>query len=248
MAVLNVSGNPKFAPSKEQVERFAALFDDETGVFLRVHQTLKGTPTRFYEMHLKGPDHIVEEMRLQHKTLRFKISPASFFQPNTLQAEVLYDAVISLLGADHLVVYDLYCGTGTLGMAAAAAAREVIGIELSAEAVLDAQENAAKNGISNIRLIQGDVGRVLTKLLGEPGFCRPDAVIVDPPRAGLDELALHHLRLLSPKTIVYVSCNPITQAENIRFFKEAGYVLKTLLGVDQFPHTAHIESIALLKK
>jgi 23S rRNA (uracil1939-C5)-methyltransferase len=197
-------------------------------------------------MHLAGSDHIVEELRLKGRTLSFKISPISFFQPNTLSAEKLYDTALSMLPPSALV-YDLYCGTGTLGMAAANRARQVIGIELSPEAVIDAQENLLRNHIANVTIHQGDVGKVITRLMAEPGFIRPDAVIVDPPRAGLDPLALHHLKTLRPQTIVYVSCNPATQADNVRELVQAGYQLKRLQPLDQFPHTYHIENIALLQ-
>lgn len=249
MAVLNVSGNPEFAPSKADLETFVSAVravESDISIFLRVHQTKKGRPTQFYEMHLYGADHIVEELELNSQVLKFKISPASFFQPNTLQAEKLYKAALSHL-KEPKVVYDLYCGTGTLGMAAAQIAKQVIGIELSPESVLDAEENLRRNGISNMTLFQGDTGKVLTRLMSEPGFVRPDAVIVDPPRAGLDPLALHHLKTLKPQSIIYISCNPLTQVENVKELESAGYVLKKLQPVDQFPHTYHIENIAFLE-
>lgn len=247
MAILNVSGNANFAPPKAEVEKFVQAVGENIGIFLRIHQLCKGTPTRFYEMHLAGSDHIMEKMQLLHGSLSFKISPASFFQPNTIQAEKLYHAAISLLESEDMV-YDLYCGTGTLGMAAAATSRQVIGIEASPEAVLDAEENAKLNQISNIRFLQGDAGTVLTRLMGAASFLRPSAVIVDPPRAGLDPLMLHHLKTLLPKKILYVSCNPLTQAENIRELVTIGYRILSMQAVDQFPHTAHIENIALLSR
>ncbi len=250
MAILNVSGNAEYAPSRANLDALiAAVQAVEPGIslFLRVHQTKKGKPTQFYEMHLAGPDHMVEELHLSGGKLSFKISPISFFQPNTLQAEKLYDTALQLLAPlKPTTVFDLYCGTGTLGMAASRFAKKVIGIELSPEAVLDAEENLTRNQIQNCKFYQGDVGKVLTRLMGEPGFARPDAVIVDPPRAGLDSLALHHLQTLRPKAILYVSCNPLTQAENIAQLVRAGYRLTTLQPVDQFPHTYHIENIALL--
>lgn len=252
MAVLNVSGRSEYAPSRDQLDGFVraihrALPGENPSVFLRVHQAKKGRPTQFYEMHLAGPDHIFEELHLQEGKLSFKISPASFFQPNTLQAERLYDAALAHLRPfNPSLVYDLYCGTGTLGMAAARTAKQVIGIELSPEAVLDAEANLQQNGIHNCTFLHGDVGKTLTRLLATPNAARPDAVIVDPPRAGLDDLALHHLKTLLPKTILYISCNPITQAENINQLLRCGYKIEVLQPVDQFPHTYHIENIALL--
>lgn len=251
MAILNVSGNPEFALNRSQLEAFAEAVRSNAGgpisIFLRIHQTKKGKPTQFFEMHLEGPDHIIEEIHLTGQKLSFKISPISFFQPNTLQAEKLYDAALSLLPLNCETVYDLYCGTGTLGMAAARFSKKVIGIELSPEAVLDAEENLKRNNISNFEIHAGDVGQVLTRLMGTPSFRRPDAVIVDPPRAGLDPLAIHHLKNLLPRTIIYISCNPLTQAENIQELVKAGYQLKKLQPIDQFPHTYHIENIAWLQ-
>lgn len=248
MAILNVSGNPEFALSRSELDQFVSAIQSvakDASIFLRIHQTKKGRPTQFYEMHLAGSDHIVEELRLQGGSLFFKISPISFFQPNTLAAETLYDAALSLLPKAK-IVYDLYCGTGTLGMVASKKADQVIGIELSPEAIIDSEENLKTNQISNVRLIQGDVGKVITSLMGEPSFLRPDAVIVDPPRAGLDALALHHLKTLRPKTIIYISCNPLTQAQNVAELTKIGYQIKRLQPIDQFPHTYHIENIAYL--
>lgn len=249
MAILNVSGNPEFALNREQLDSFVEAVQSgfEGSIFLRIHQAKKGKPTQFFEMHLAGPDHIIEELHLDAGKFHFKISPISFFQPNTIQAEKLYNEALSLLPKPCRTLYDLYCGTGTLGMAASSFAKQVVGIELSPEAVLDAKENLVRNGIQNVEIHQGDVGQVITRLMGQPQFMRPDAVIVDPPRAGLDPLAIHHLITLLPQTILYVSCNPITQAENIKELKKAGYKLKKLQPIDQFPHTYHIENIALLE-
>ena len=250
MAVLNVSGHPDFAPSPSDIEAYAESIGkiaEGASIFLRIHQLKKGSPTRFFEMLLSGPDHIVEELHLKQGVLSFKISPGSFFQPNTFQAEKIYDQALSMLGSPS-VVYDLYCGTGTLGMAAARSARKVVGIELSPEAVLDANGNLKRNGICNMIVHQGDVGRTITQMMASSDFVRPEAAIIDPPRAGLDPLALSHLKTLLPKTIVYISCNPATQAANIEELAQAGYRIKRLQPVDQFPHTYHIENIALLEK
>lgn len=251
MAILNVSGQVEFAPTRSQLDSFIAAlhkrFGEGISLFLRVHQTKKGRPTQFYEMHLAGPDHILEELHLQSGTFSFKVSPSSFFQPNTLQAERLYNAAIELLKPfKPSLVYDLYCGTGTFGMAISPFVQSVVGIELSPEAVLDAEENLKRNGIINCTFYQGDVGRILTNLPTNRVGLFPEAIIVDPPRAGLDPAALKHLKSLQAKVILYVSCNPLTQAENIHELLKEGYQLKTLQPVDQFPHTYHIENIALL--
>jgi 23S rRNA (uracil1939-C5)-methyltransferase len=243
MVVLNVSGNPDYALHRADLDALVQVLGDGLSVFLRIHQTKKGRPTQFFEMHLAGPDHIVEELHLKGGKLSFKISPISFFQPNTLQAEKLYDLALSFLEAGD-VVYDLYCGTGTLAMGAAHVAKEVVGIELSPEAVLDAEENAVRNQKSNVKFYQGDVGQVLEKL----SLKRPDAIFIDPPRAGLDPLAIQHIVKLAPRKIIYVSCNPLTQAENVEALVRSGYRVKRLQPVDQFPHTYHIENVAFLER
>lgn len=251
MAILNVSGNPEFALNRPQIDSFISAAQKAVGpeisLFLRIHQTRKGRPTHFFEMHLAGPDHIVEQLHLKNRVYSFKISPISFFQPNTLAAEKLYETALGML-PPSATLFDLYCGTGTLGMVAAQNARQVVGIELSPEAVIDAEENLLRNQVHNMKIHQGDVGQVLTRLLAEPHFIPPDAVIVDPPRAGLDPLALHHLKTLKAKAILYISCNPLTQADNIRELCQAGYQLKRLQPLDQFPHTYHIENIAFLER
>lgn len=249
MAILNVSGNPEFAPKREDLDAFAAAVrsalpeGDEISLFLRIHQTKKGRPTQFYEMHLLGPDHIVEKLVLSTGALEVKISPASFSQPNPLQAEVLYDTALAPVSKEGDLL-DLYCGTGTLSLASARKAAHVAGVELSPEAILDAEENAKRNGIENVSFYQGDVGAILGK-----EALKAKTVIVDPPRAGLDEKAISALLGFLPEKIVYISCNPATQALNIREFLKNGYRLEApLQPVDQFPHTYHIENIAWLAR
>lgn len=251
MAVLNLANRSEL--TAEQIETFVQIVQDSIGekisIFLRIHEANKGKPTYFREIHLAGEDHIVEELHIHGKKLSFKISPSSFFQPNTRQAEKLYEAALSHIAHfKNPVIYDLYCGTGTLGMAAATIASQVIGIELSIDAIQDARENASRNQITQISFHAGDVGNVLTQLMTEPTFQPPDVAIVDPPRAGLDPLALHHLKTLRPQAILYISCNPKTQAANIQELMQSGYRLKTLQPVDQFPHTYHIENIAFLER
>jgi len=250
MAILNVSGHPDFALTRSELDGFAEAIRrvaPDASLFLRIHQLIKGRPTQFFEMHLGGSDHIVEKLQLQGGPLSFKISPSSFFQPNTFQAETLYDTALSMLKTPSLV-YDLYCGTGTLGMASSRIAKQAVGIELCAHAVLDAEANLKQNKIGNMVVYQGDAGQTLAFLREKGGFSPPDAVFVDPPRAGLDAQALLHLKNLMAKQIIYISCNPATQAVNVQELIQAGYRLLRLQPVDQFPHTYHIENIALLEK
>lgn len=244
LAMLTVSGDPRFALTRSQLNGFIqALNDPKMSIFLRVQQAIAGSPTQFFEMHLSGPDHIREELHLQGRTLRFKISPTSFFQPNTAQAEVLYNTALEIAQmTPRSTVYDLYCGTATLGMAFALKAEQVIAIELNPHAVFDAKVNAEVNQIGNIDIQCGDVGKVLSTA----SVLNPDLAIVDPPRPGLDALALEALKKLQPRQILYVSCNPVTQAQNIAQLPE--YKIVQIQPVDQFPHTPHIENIILLKR
>lgn len=260
MVVLTVSGNPDFALKQEQLNQFVLAVNEslkelqgEISIFMRIQQVVKGKPTQFYELHLSGPDHICEEMEIgsaeqSKRHYRFQISPTAFFQPNTIQAEKLYTRVIELLKLkDDSVVYDLYCGTGTLGICFAGTAKQVIGIEIVPESVIDARENIKRNGLKNVRIYQGDVGRVLKELI-EDKQPKPDAIVIDPPRSGLDKKAIETILATEVPKIAYISCNPKTQARDLESFISRGYVLESIQAVDQFPHTIHIENIVILKK
>ncbi|MGH2639060.1 MAG: class I SAM-dependent RNA methyltransferase, partial [Rhabdochlamydiaceae bacterium] len=157
MAILTVSGSPQFAPTQSQINQFVqALSDPSMSVFLQIHQAIAGKPTQFFEMHLAGPTHIVEEITLDGRRFQFNISPSSFFQPNTEQAEVLYQTALSFprLGPDS-IVYDLYCGTATFGILCAPRVKQVIGIELNPHAIFDGKMNAEINHLTNIELYPG---------------------------------------------------------------------------------------------
>ena len=222
--------------------------DEHLSIFLQVHQIAKGRPSQFFEMLLAGPDHITERLDIQLDgkihSMQFKISPTSFFQPNTFQAEKLYSTGLQALsGLRDALVFDLYCGGATIGLSAAKLAKEVIGIERNPHSVFDAEWNKEVNAIENFSILRGDVGEVLSTLKQ-----KPDVIIVDPPRAGLDEKALQHIEKASSKEILYISCNPKTQVANVAALCKSGYRLKLVQPVDQFPHTIHIENIAVLEK
>lgn len=264
MVMLTVSGNPDYALSKVQLESFVNAIrkaSEESGssnklsIYLRIQQVAKGMPTNFYEMLLYGPDHIREVLEVQidpndePQKLHFHISPTAFFQPNTDQAEKLYSVALQMAGVEKgSVVYDLYCGTGTLGICAASRAKEVIGIEVSPESALDAKTNASLNDINNIRIISGAVRHVLSDDgIGET-LPKPDLVVIDPPRPGLDPEAMQGLLKLGAPRILYISCNPETQAQNIKEILTHGYRLEIVQPIDQFAHTPHIENIVVLVK
>lgn len=177
---------------------------------------------------------------------RFKISPKSFFQTNTYQAEALYRMTREFAGlTGNETLYDLYCGTGSIGIFCSKNAGKVIGIEVIEDAITDAKENAAINNLSNCTFYAGDVAKICTDEFFE-SHGRPDVIITDPPRAGMHpELVEQLLNIAAPK-IVYVSCNPATQARDLQLL-DAKYKVTRLQPVDMFPHTHHIENIALLE-
>ena len=180
--------------------------------------------------------------------LRFRLSPNAFLQTNTAMAERLYGLAgeyAALTGEE--TVWDLYCGIGTIGLSLASQALTVWGIEVSEESVARAIENADLNGITNTAFFAGNVGEVVEELLERSG--PPDVVIVDPPRAGLAGRALRRLGRIGAPRIVYVSCNPTTLASDVKQLRaDWGYELARARPVDMFPHTPHVETVALLER
>ncbi len=193
---------------------------------------------------LWGEDAIEEELL----GLRFRVRPNAFLQTNTEMAEQLYALAIEyadLTGTE--TVFDLYCGTGTIGLAMAKDALTVWGIEISEESVACALENADLNGIGNAAFFAGNVGQSIEELVERSGS--PDVVVVDPPRAGLAGKALKRTGALGASRIVYVSCNPTTLASDVKILRqEHGYELIRARAVDMFPHTPHVETVALLER
>ncbi len=193
--------------------------------------------------HEYGAKTLVE--KLHH--VKFHIGPKSFFQTNSVQAENLYALTKKLAGLNSEdVVYDLYCGVGSIGIYMADSCQRVIGIEHITEAIDDAKENAAFNELTNVDFVVGTVEVIL-----DPAFIAhhgsPDVVITDPPRAGMHPNVIHHLLAAAPKRIVYVSCNPATQARDIKMLSDK-YQMVTAIPVDMFPQTQHIECVALLEQ
>ena len=180
--------------------------------------------------------------------LRFRVRPNAFLQTNTRMAERIYELareLASLTGQE--TVYDLYCGIGTIGLTLAADALTVWGVEVSEESVACALENADLNGITNAAFFAGNVGQSLEELRARSG--EPDVVVVDPPRAGLAGKALRRLGELGAPRIVYVSCNPTTLASDVKTLRsDYGYELERARPVDMFPHTPHVETVALIEK
>lgn len=177
----------------------------------------------------------------------FRISAKSFYQINPIQTEVLYSKAIEYAGLSGTeTVIDAYCGIGTIGISASASAANVIGVEINPDAVEDAKVNAKINNISNIRFFCDDAGRFMTEMAENNE--KADVVFMDPPRAGSDIPFLKSVIKLSPSKIVYISCNPETQARDLSFLCRNGYKVRKICPVDMFPHTAHCETVVLMSK
>jgi 23S rRNA (uracil1939-C5)-methyltransferase len=203
------------------------------------NDTITDQEIRFF----KGNDHIFEEM----EGLKFKIGPKSFYQTNSEQAYELYKATREFAGFNGgEVVYDLYTGTGTIANFIARTVNKVIGIEYVPEAIEDAKLNSEINGIKNTSFFAGDMKKILTsEFIDQHG--RPDVIITDPPRAGMDEEVVKTILEARPDKVVYVSCNPATQARDLALMDQH-YQVTRIQPVDMFPHTHHVENIVLLEK
>ena len=192
-----------------------------------------------------GEDHIEEQMQAPDGIRRYIINPKSFYQTNSAQAERLYGYVSELAELRPTdTLYDLYTGTGTIALFLAAQAKRVVGIEYVEEAIADARLNAQRNGFNHTTFYAGDMAKVLTaEFIAANG--QPDVVVTDPPRAGMHELVVRQLLETAPRKIVYVSCNPATQARDLKLLA-AKYNVHRIQPVDMFPHTQHVENIAEL--
>ncbi len=188
---------------------------------------------------LYGRDYIYEKIH----GLTFKISPFSFFQTNTKGAEVLYTEVKNFIGEKKTEIFDLYCGTGTIGQIVAEMADKVTGVEIIEEAVIAANENAQINELQHVHFIAGDVKDVIATLEGSP-----ELIILDPPRSGVHPKALEYVKDFNAKEILYVSCNPKTLVIDLKYLIEQGYTVMKSKIVDLFPNTPHVETVVLLER
>ena len=239
MAVL-VTNGPEF-PNGAKIAR--ALMEQVPGV-VSVVQNINPERTNVIlgrkSRVLAGQDYITDYIG----DLKFAISPVSFFQVNPAQTEVLYGKALEYAGlTGGETVVDLYCGIGTISLFLARKSGEVVGIEVVAEAVQDARENAERNGIGNARFICGDATEAMPKLAADG--VAADVIVVDPPRKGCDEPVLKAMAEMGPKRIVYVSCNPASLARDLGLLAGMGYRTMEVQPVDMFPHTAHVECVAL---
>ena len=179
--------------------------------------------------------------------LTFRLSPRSFYQVNHAQAQRLYELAVSQAAISKAdTVLDLYCGVGTITLVMAKAAGRAIGVEVVPQAVEDARENAARNGIQNAEFFCGDAGQAALELEGQG--VRPDVIVVDPPRKGLSGDAIEAIARMAPRRLVYVSCDPATLARDVALLKERGYALKAAQAADLFPRCAHVETVVTLSR
>lgn len=231
------------AKREKLLEHLAIQFPQITSLLYIINTKANDTITDQLVHVYAGNEAIYEEM----EGLKFKIGPKSFYQTNSEQAYELYKITRSFAQlTGNELVYDLYTGTGTIANFVAHQARQVIGIEYVPEAIADAKVNSEINGISNTLFYAGDMKNILTaSFIQEHG--QPDVIITDPPRAGMHDDVIRAIREASPKRIVYVSCNPATQARDMNLFDD-DYEVVAVQPVDMFPHTHHVENVILLQR
>ena len=231
--VMLVVGSENPVPVIEAVcERLISEMPQVKGIFQSCGQSFTG------DRLVMGKPSIREKIG----GLEFDISPDSFFQVNSAQAEVLFSKTVEYAGCEGIAV-DAYCGTGSISLFLAQEAKKVYGFEVFPDAVKDARHNAEINGIQNVEFIQGDIGVTLKKLNG----VKPETIVVDPPRRGCDEKVLQEIAGLQPEKIVYVSCNPATLARDLKILAGTGYSIEEVQPIDMFPQTRHVEAITLLQ-
>lgn len=240
MVILTVSGNASYALNRKEIDTFAkiAAVDEETSVYLLIKSIAKGRPTRFYEMHLAGPEIFREKLL----NVELSMTPQAFFQPNSKMAEKMFTKALELIRPqkDERLL-DLYCGIGTIGILFAPYVEMVVGVEIVPSAICDARYNVDALGLENVQMFRSDV----ETFISDPQIHHEaDIVIVDPPRVGLDAKTIAYLNHTRPKKFLYISCNPTTQAEDIKQLK--GAKILQIVPFDQFPHTPHIENIIFL--
>ena len=241
LVCLVVNGR-KLPHTEVLIEKLQAV-EGFTSLVLSVNTKQGNTILGSEMITLYGPGYIEDTLC----GLNFRLSARSFYQVNHHQAQRLYEAAIDLaeISKEDLVL-DLYCGVGTITLCMAKAAKKVIGVEVVEQAVQDAWDNAKRNGIENAEFFCGDAGQAALDL--EKKGIRADVAVVDPPRKGLSAECIEALVRMSPRKIVYVSCDPATLARDVALLKERGYSLKTAMAADLFPRCAHVESIACLVK
>lgn len=246
MVCVVINGN-KLPHSQELVEQLLQI-DDITSICLNVNKEKSNVILGKEIINLYGKDYIEDYIG----DVKFRISPLSFFQVNPIQTEKLYNKALeyaNLTGEEN--VWDLYCGIGSISLFLAKSAKKVIGVEIVPEAIDNARENAAINGMENTEFLVGAAEEVVPKYFEEhknQPECKPDVIVVDPPRKGCDQVLLDTIVKMNPERIVYVSCDSATLARDLKWLEEHGYKLKEATPCDMFGQTVHVETVALLSK
>lgn len=241
--VVLVVRSPIFPSKNNFVKALRALHPEITTVVLNVNERKTSMVLGERNITIYGKGYIEDTLC----GCTFRISPTSFYQINPVQTERLYKTAMMLARLNKRnVVIDAYCGIGTIGMVAAKTVKEVIGIELNAEAVRDANQNAKRNRMDNIRFVQGDAGKFMEGMADREE--QVDVVFMDPPRSGSDEAFLQSLLVLAPKKIVYISCNPETQARDLKVLCKRDYKVEAIQPVDMFPFCRHVETVVLMSR
>ena len=241
--VVLITASPVFPSKNNFVKALRKVHPEITTVVQNVNGRDTSMVLGEKEHVLYGPGFIVDVLCGK----KFRISSKSFYQINPVQTEKLYNLAIEAAGlTGKETVVDAYCGIGTIGIVAAAAAKEVIGVELNKDAVRDAVTNAKANGEKNIRFYNNDAGKFMVQMASQNAHA--DVVFMDPPRSGSTEEFMDAVAILNPDRVVYVSCNPETLARDLAYFKKKGYKAERGWAVDQFPMTGHVETVVLLSK
>ncbi len=241
--VSKIERDEEMALFRQLLQHVADTFPEITSLLYIINNKCNDTVTDLEVYTFSGRDHIFEEM----EGLRFKIGPKSFYQTNSEQAYNLYKVARDFAGlTGNELVYDLYTGTGTIANFVSRQARQVIGIEYVPEAIEDAKVNSELNGIHNTLFYAGDMKDILTREFIDRHGC-PDVIITDPPRAGMHQDVVDVILAAEPKRIVYVSCNPATQARDLQLL-DVKYRVAAIQPVDMFPHTHHVENVVLLER
>lgn len=239
MCILVINGT-KFPYEQELVEMLVKTYNVKT-IIKNINTKNTNVILGQENIVLHGDGYIYDNLG----DYTFKISPMSFYQVNPVQAEILYNTAIEMAElSKEDILFDLYCGIGTIGIFASSYAKEVYGIEIVEQAIEDAKENAKINKIENIEFMAGDVEKVFSNLMKKKQVY-PNVIIVDPPRKGLDNNTITNILAIEPKKIVYISCNPATMVRDMKLLEEK-YEIKEIQPVDMFPFTSHVECVALI--
>lgn len=229
--------------SDEFVQKLLQTERNISGILLNINRKKTNLILGEKNVVLYGKDYITDRIG----NLKFKISPQSFFQINSVQTEKLYNLALEAAGdLKDSTVFDLYCGTGTISLFMAQKAKKVYGIEIIDEAVKNSIENAINNGIENAEFYSGAVEDIIEDLYNDG--VRADVVVLDPPRKGSDKKTLDIIKNLSPSKIVYVSCDPATLARDLKYLTEDGFEVRGVVPVDMFPQTRHVECVCALQR